>query len=237
MNTANITLASTALAAALGLALGLSAVPSVSYACNLGFKHNDPGVPCGGDGGGDPEEIATNDTMVMWAGAELSEADPPRLCHFSFATGNGKTGSYGCVHSGNDVVIFNLGDGVELDKRGRVVSEPSGICDDEFSDNLTMAPNYAYESDWNGFCMSGGGCDVRVLNGFSNDENAPAGTGLIKLEAFGHVSGTGNANPFADPLGIFIDKVLITIRGEGTDKTVAICRYNTPNTIFVSTPE
>ena len=235
MNRANITLASTVVAAALGWVLGLSAVPSVSYACNLGFKHNDPGVPCGGDGGGDPEEIATNDTMVMWVGAGLSEAGPPRLCHFSFAKRDGKTGSYGCVHSGDDGVIFNLADGVELDKRGNPVSGPPGICD-LFSDGLMMKPNYAYESDWNGFCMSPDGCDVRVLNGFSYDKYRPPGTGLIKLEAFGKAFETPNANPFAEDLDIDIDEVLITIKGDGSDKTVAICQYKFPDTTFESTP-
>ncbi len=49
MNAAKTTLVSTVVAAAFGLALGLSAVPSGSYACNTGVKHGGSaeGQPCG----------------------------------------------------------------------------------------------------------------------------------------------------------------------------------------------
>ncbi len=58
MNAAKMTLTSTILAAALGLALGLSAVPSGSYACNTGVKHNS-GEPCGGGGDGEDPIVYT----------------------------------------------------------------------------------------------------------------------------------------------------------------------------------
>ena len=229
MNTAKITLASTALAAAFGLALGLSAVPSVSYACDLGVKHHGGGA-CGGGGGGDPGEIATNNTLVKWAGGGLSEPNE-RSCHFSFANRNGKNGSYGCEITGDDVT-FNLGVGDEVDRKGRMLVMGSEDCDD-FSNGLTMVPNPTYEYDWNGFCDVDG-CDVRVQNWFFDDPNAPDGTGLIRLEAFGHVSEASNPNPFADEQHIDIDEVLITVKGEGTDKTVLICRYDDHNTVFDS---
>jgi hypothetical protein len=135
------------------------------------------------------------------------------------------------------VVTFNLFDGVELDRKGNPVSVPSGFCD-AFS-GLSMAPNSTYESDWNGFCTSDDGCDVRVQNWFfkATEDPSLSGTGLIKLEAFGRVSGATNPNPFADTQDIRIDKVLITIKGDGRDKTVAICRYFDPDATFHSEPE
>ena len=51
MNTAKITLTATVLAAAFGLVLGLSAVPSGSYACHKNTEHGNQ-TNCGGGGGG-----------------------------------------------------------------------------------------------------------------------------------------------------------------------------------------
>ena len=45
-----------------------------------------------------------------------------------------------------------------------------------------------------------------------------------------------NVSSLADALRIGIDEVLITIRGDGTNKTIAICRFDGPGVFFDSTP-
>ncbi len=50
MNAAKMTLTATVLAAAFGLVLGLSAVPSDSYACHHGLEHGKE-TDCGAGGG------------------------------------------------------------------------------------------------------------------------------------------------------------------------------------------
>ena len=58
MNAAKMTLVSTVVAAALGLALGLAAAPSGSSACDTGTKHKT-GAPCGGGGDGEDPIVYT----------------------------------------------------------------------------------------------------------------------------------------------------------------------------------
>jgi len=214
------------------------AVPADSYGCHLGLKHSGSGELCGGgNDGGDGGDVATNDTNVRWYGA-ISEVEP-RSCFLGFASTDGKAGHYDCVQSGQEVT-FNLSGGQELDRKGQVVGSPSGICD-EFT-NLTMTESTAYGPDWEGgFCTSSSGCDIRVLNRFFEDPNRPLGTGLIIVEGFGHVDMTTNANPFADAFlqangDINITEVLITLKGDGTNRTVATCLYSNLNVGFESVP-
>ena len=78
MNAAKVTLTSTILAAALGLALGLSAAPGNSYACHKdgAFHGNQTDCNNGGGGGGGGGGGAIVYTAELTAGAFVFAPDP-----------------------------------------------------------------------------------------------------------------------------------------------------------------
>ena len=216
---------------ALTLALGAMAVPHDASACH---KAHDP---C--DGGGGPGDVATNDTKASWRGPDLSE-DADRACALEYVNTDGTFGRYVCVFgatTGN--IDFALTGAQELDKRGREVVLSSGLCDG--FDNAHMPPNTNYFYEWSGLCGSDSGCAVRIVTWHNDLLSAPNAeqTGLLIVESSGTAFATAptdNQNPFAKLQNIDIKSVLITVKEDGTNKTLRYCDYDTVDATFGSTP-
>jgi hypothetical protein len=232
MNSVKIFLASIGLVTALGLLVA----PNDSHGCHLGTKHNSDSPCGGGSDGGDGGNIATNDTEVQWIGPNISEGGT-RACFLEFASNDGKGGHYKCAVVPGQAVTFSLplANGAEFDKRGREVAW-TGICN-PFTTGEDLTPDTNYEVHWEGFCTSEDGCEVRVLNWIF--EHSLDDIGLIVVEGFdfdGVVEST-NLNPFSVSRALSIDEVVITLKGAGSNRTKAICKFASPGVSFQSDPD
>ncbi len=231
MNAAKMTLTSTVVAAALGLALGLMAAPAGAHH-NLGHMKGGPG----GDGGGEtPPEIVT--TEAQWGGGIDGGITEPRPCVATEVKPNGDYGVYVCqqdLPNSGKRVHYELGVGVQTARKG-----DADLCDQFISIDLT--PNEKYQYRWVDNCGDGS-CTITIINWFDGEE-VIAATGekadRIKLVAFGEAMGPfSDPNPFVDSLALDVDEITTLFLANGSGKTLAVCEYSpAPNVvIFQSDP-
>ncbi len=177
------------------------------------------------DGSGDPPSggIANNDTDARWADTSLISELAARGCFLESAQNNGEGGHYICDLG--TAINFALPPGQEINKKGNPINPSHALCGSMGS--ISMTPTH-YPYSWAGDCTDAvNGCPVRVRNWIFEDISRPSGTGLIILDGFTRVFGTSNANPFADNLpGMQMDEVVITFKGDGTNKNEAVCRWS-----------
>jgi hypothetical protein len=123
--------------------------------------------------------------------------------------------------------------GQRIRKNGKLMSDtPPFYCSSMASRSLT--PNTKYDYRWglesDDDCTTAEGCVVRMHDWFYQDTNRPAGTGLIDLVGFVTVANTSNVNPFADTFtgltAMQIERLIIAFKGDGTNTTVAVCRWS-----------
>lgn len=198
-------------------------------AANCAKNPNHP--QCNGGGGGEPvSQVPIN---VQWDSFGISEP-VARPCTLS--TTSGSYGSYHCQHIGAASVTYDLSG---IDRQQIARKGDPGLC--ESFDGVTLEPNSSYQIDWEGECNSAG-CTIRILNAaYGEDVSAEIpGVGMVWFEAFADISEpSSDPNPFADPQTLKIDYIEIDFRKEGTNKTIAKCRY-TPipdgQVEFTSTP-
>ena len=156
MNTADFTLTSTVVAAALGLALGLMAAPAGAHH-NLGHMKGGPG----GDGGGEIPTIVT--TEAQWTGgiAELAA----RPCVAAQVKPNGDYGTYVCEQQPPvpaNQVTYNLGVGVQTARKG-----DADLCN--LFDGINLTPNEKYLYNWVDNCGDGF-CSILIITWFDGEE-------------------------------------------------------------------
>ncbi len=231
MNTAKMTLASTALAAALGLALGLPAAPAEAHGDSTNCLHKDPNhkhcLPP--DDGGDTP--STGPTEVQWGG-DIDGITEPRPCVLEHVHPNGNNGNYTCQLVPPGPVAYNLGVGTQTARNGDPL-----LCD-VFA-NINLTPNSRYTYFWFDNCGDGS-CTMNILNWFGGDQVLDATGGkadFIKLvawtEAMDGDTGVGGAtgviddpNPFANSHTLLIDEITISFSAEGSHKNIAVCEYS-----------
>ncbi len=228
MNTADFTLTSTVVAAALGLALGLMAAPAGAHH-NLGHMKGGPG----GDGGGEIPTIVT--TEAQWGGNITESA--PRPCVATEVKPNGDYGTYVCEQQPPvpaNQVTYNLGVGVQTARKG-----DADLCN--LFDGINLTPNEKYLYNWVDNCGDGS-CSILIITWFDGEEVITA-TGekadRIKLVAFGEAMGPfSDPNPFVDSLALDVDEITTLFLANGSGKTLAVCEYSpAPNVvIFQSDP-
>jgi len=179
----------------------------------------------------DPGTIVASDNLVRWGADDptpgIIQADY-QFCSLGLATIDMSAGTYTCelsaVHVFYDFANFicevahHKGDDWRCSAKGS---------------QYYIVPDLEYSYSWYGDCTSDTGCDVMVVNLFTDVAflGGPVDRvridpllDRIKLEGFGHLSNT-TANPFDSPQSINIDYMHITFIGtRGRDKALAVCR-------------
>ena len=97
-----------------------------------------------------------------------------------------------------------------------------------------IEPDLEYSFSWNGDCTSVDGCDITVVNRFSDVAVLGGPVTRVRLdplldrltlEGFGRISNSISANPFDVSQSITIDYMYITFIGtKGKGKELAVCR-------------
>lgn len=222
MNAAKMTLVSTVVAAALGLAFGLMNTPAAAHH-NLGHMKGGPG----GDGGGETPTIVT--TEAQWGGNIDGGDSEPRPCVATEVKPNGDHGVYVCqpdLPNDGKQVTYNLGVGVQTARKGDEL-----LCD-VFND-IDLTPNEKYQYRWVDNCGDGS-CTILIITWFDGEEVITA-TGekadRIKLQAFGEAADgiTGvidDPNPFTNSHTLLIDEITTLFLANGSGKTLAVCEYS-----------
>ena len=186
----------------------------------------DPSHPsCSGDGGGG-SVVSDVSTEAQWSGWRAA-GDAPRTCLFDGSNQGGATGSYHC-DTGPPQIFFDL-TGIWREETTR--QGDAALCDT--FDGITVVPDSAYKFRWLEDCSSGV-CEIMVQNWFhdyNNENHGIVGVDLVKMTAFADAIGPGDPpefsdlNPFADPVALKIDQVVMTFAAEGKSKILAECHF------------
>ena len=221
MNAAKMTLTSTVLAAALGLALGLISTPGDSYACHKNANQHKPSNtdPCD-----DPDPVELVRTDVQWGG-DIGESRT-RLCFAQHVKPNGDNGEYACELQQPAVehqVHYMLGDGVASAR-----SVDPSLCF-QF-ENIHLTPNRLYKYAWADNCGDDGFCSIQIFNWFEGDEVTDAtdeDADFIRLVASVEAEDMPDLlNPFDEPLTLEVDEITVTFFANGSNKKLAVCQYD-----------
>ena len=153
-------------------------------------------------------------TRAHWGGSRISE-ESDRPCVLTSANPDG---SYGC-QKGDPAATCNFTDF----PRNHIARKGDASFCDTF-DGITIVPNSTYEYHWMESCSSGT-CTVQILNWIFENHGIER-AGLMRMTAFADATGPfTDANPFADPQTPDIDEIVIKFHGDGSNKTVAECRF------------
>jgi len=196
--------------------------------CSDGIDNDGDGLidgadpDCGGDSGGTTEPINFPPLLeVQWVSTGLGNTimeNQVRTCNLSSNGAGGLYASYHCPHGGSGggpggPIFLQLSGGEQVARKG-----DAALCD--YLDGLEVEPNSSYQLDWD--CTTSP-CVVRVLNWAVGDEVAFITEGQADTI---HVQAFAQAEPNwpTDFLGDFF-RVDVTFKANGTNKTSAICRY------------
>ncbi len=219
MRAAKVTLLSTVLVAALGLALGFSAAPALANPPDVdGCHDHKEDCPDGGDDGGTPTIVPTE---VQWGG-DIDGITEPRPCVLEHVHPSGNNGNYACQLVPPGPVAYNLGVGTQTARNG----DPS-LC--LVFDGVDLTPNSRYTYFWFDNCGDGS-CTMNILNWFGGDQVIVATEGkadFIKLVAWTEATGPfSDLNPFFDSQMLDIDEISINFTAVGSNKKIAVCEYS-----------
>jgi len=169
-------------------------------------------------------------SLVRWGGDEptpgVLEADY-RLCNLSEYAEDMSSGTYTCNLNGS-LVFYDFANFIceVAHRRG-----DDSRCSSKGS-QYYIEPDLEYSFSWNGDCTSVAGCDITVVNRFTDVAVLGGPVTRIRidpsldrltLEGFGRVS-NATANPFDMAQSITIDYMHITFIGtKGKNKALAVC--------------
>jgi len=156
-----------------------------------------------------------------------------RHCSLIRATDDKSSGTYDCMLNdprNSDPRVFY--DFALFEKEVAHARGEDWRCMSEGS-QYYMEPDLEYSYTWDGDCASDAGCDVTIVNRFSNMAVLGGPVSRVRidpdvdrvtLEAFGRVSNT-TANPFDEFHLIEIDYMHVTFIGaKGHGKALSVCR-------------
>lgn len=178
-----------------------------------------------------PEPQVVSDSYARWGGNELTpgvlEADY-RFCTLVEYAADMSSGTYSCEL--DSFVFYDFANFIceVAHTRGEDYR-----CTNEGSQYF-IYPDLEYSFSWIGDCTSAEGCDITVVNRFTDTAVLGGPVTRIRLdpsldrltlEGFGHISGSSTANPFDESHSIVIDYMYITFIGtKGKGKVLAVCK-------------
>jgi hypothetical protein len=179
----------------------------------------------------DPGPIVAADNLVRWGGDDptpgIVQANY-QFCTLSQAAVDMSSGTYTCNLS-NARVFYDF---------ANFLCEVAHIRGDDWrcytkGSQYYMAPDLEYSYSWDGDCTSDAGCDVAIVNRFTDIALLGGPVDRVRLdplldrvtfEGFGRIGNT-TANPFDTPQSITIDYMHISFIGtKGKNKVLAMCR-------------
>ena len=176
-----------------------------------------------------PQVVSEN--LVRWGSDEPSpgvlEADY-RFCSLVEYAEDMSSGTYQC--NLNNLVFYDFANFIceVAHRRG-----DDTRCSSKGS-QYYIEPDLEYSYSWNGDCTSADGCDITIVNRFTDVAvisgpvtrvRLDAELDRLTLEGFGRVSNSISANPFDVAQSIMIDFMHITFIGvKGKGKKLAVCR-------------
>lgn len=214
------------------LALGLiilllaSFTAGTALACHKGKPHGkDAPDAC------DPPVAPVN--LAVWG---ISEAESgifehdPRRCSLSEVAPDFTSGRYVC--SLNTVHIHYA-----YDQMPCVVAHQRG--DDwrcpAYGEYMHIEPDLEYSFRWDGNCTSTDGCEVTIVNRFSNSGTIGGLVGHVTMEAIAPGVTSGTMNPFLSGQDLEIDRILVTkFATRGKNKVLAICELSPISSMLVT---
>jgi hypothetical protein len=178
-----------------------------------------------------PEPQIVSENLVRWGGDEptpgVLEADY-RYCSLVEYADDMSSGTYEC--NLNSLVFYDFANFIceVAHRRG-----DDWRCSSKGS-QYYIEPDLEYSYSWNGDCTSVDGCEITVVNRFTDIAvlggpvtrvRIDPALDRLTLEGFGRVSNSISANPFDVAQSITIDYMHITFIGvKGKGKELAVCR-------------
>jgi len=178
-----------------------------------------------------PGPIVGTDNLVRWGNDDPSpgilEADH-RFCTLTSLAADSSSGTYNCEMPGT-LVFYDFANFHNEIAHSR---SDDWRCTSPGS-QYYIEPDLEYSFSWNGDCTSDSGCDVTVVNRFT-DISVLGGPVVrvrydpdldrLTLEGYGRVSNT-TANPFDSSQSITIDYMNVAFIGKkGKGKVLSLCR-------------
>ena len=179
------------------------------------------------------------DIEARWGGDDptpgIVEGDV-HLCSLSQVALDETSGTFTCEMNG-EKVFYDF---------ESMISEPVHKKGDDWrclpeTRNLYNDPDMEYSFNWNGNCSTTEGCDVTVVNAFSNPGVIGGSVSRLTLEAFGMIT-ESELNPFTESQSLTIDYLHVTLfAAKGHNKVLAVCKLTPmpgyPVTLVTNLPE
>jgi len=178
-----------------------------------------------------PDPQIVSDSYVRWGGNEptpgVLEADY-RFCTLVEYAQDMSSGTYSCEL--DSFVFYDFANFIceVAHARGEDYR-----CSSKGSQYF-IHPDLEYSFSWNGDCTSVEGCDITVVNRFTNSAvlggpvtrvRIDPSLDRLTLEGFGHISESDTADPFIESQSIDIDYMHISFIGvKGKGKVLGLCR-------------
>lgn len=184
-----------------------------------------------------PERVTGAENLARWgddADSTPGILEPNyRHCSLIRATEDRSSGAYDCmlndVRNSDPRVFYDF---AHFEKEVAHRNGEDWRCMTEGS-QYYMEPDLEYSYTWDGDCTSDAGCDVTIVNRFTdisvlggpvNRVRFDMDLDRLTLEGFGRVSNT-TPNPFDESHLIAIDYMLVTFIGaKGKGKALSVCR-------------
>lgn len=157
--------------------------------------------------------------------------DSARFCSLSQMAVDETSGTYSCALNSTEHILFDFSE---------MWAEPAHLRGDDWRCEpgrlfFHLNPDVQYSYSWNGSCAEG--CDVKIVNSFTNGRVVGGSVDRITVEGFATAIST-EENPFSEAQSLSIDYLHVTFFGcKGNNKVLAVCKY-TPTTpvTFVTSP-
>lgn len=178
-----------------------------------------------------PPPDSMSESLVRWGGDEptpgVLEANY-RLCSVTEAAADMSSGTFSCNMNGSKV-FYDFANFITEVAHNRGEDSRCSSAGSQYY----IEPDLEYSFSWNGDCSSVSGCEVKVVNRFSNVAVLGGPVTRVRLdpslaslvfEGFGRISNS-TVNPFESAQSLTIDYMHITFIGtKGKNKALAECR-------------